>query len=249
MCARLLLSSNAVKDNNVQKQGTAAQAAAFMEGFTLGAEIRKAAYTIQNFTSKGVVSDKDKQIPQKLLGKAKGLVFLHTLKAGFVWAAQIGSGCIICRLDDGSWSAPCAIASVGMGIGGQIGAEATNHVLVLTTAAAVKTFTGKGQFTLGAEIGVALGPVGRNAVAQVGIGRKGLAPILSYSHSKGLFAGVSVEGAVIAVRPDVNKNFYGINLKPRYSRFLLTPRAPQTSLAFLMHSIHFHSYPDTHTSH
>jgi lipid-binding SYLF domain-containing protein len=102
-----------------------------------------------------------------------------------------------------------------MGVGGQIGAEATNHVLVLTTDAAVKTFTGKGQFTLGAEVGVALGPVGRNAQAQIGFGRKGFAPILSYSHSKGLFAGVSVEGAVIAVRPDVNKTFYGINLTPR----------------------------------
>ena len=87
MCARLLLSSNAVKDNNVQKQGTAAQAAAFMEGFTLGAEIRKAAYTIQNFTSKGVVSDKDKQIPQKyvtaqIIGNHKPREILQPVKKG-----------------------------------------------------------------------------------------------------------------------------------------------------------------------
>ena len=63
--------ANAVKDNKAQKQGAAAQAAAFMEGFTLGAEIRKAAYTVQNFTAAGVVTDKDKQIPRRLLGKAK----------------------------------------------------------------------------------------------------------------------------------------------------------------------------------
>jgi len=203
---------NSIKDNNANKEGNNAHTAAFMEGFTLGAEIRKAAYTVKNFTSKGAISDG--KIPEQLLRTAQGVAFLHVVKGGLMFSVKFGSGCVIARLEDGGWSAPCALATVGVGWGAQVGAAATNYCLILTSQAAVKSFCGRGQVTLGAELGAAVGPVGRTADASLHMGRKGLAPCYSYSHSKGFFGGISLEGAVIVTRPDVNKNFYGVNIKP-----------------------------------
>ena len=204
--------ANAVKQNKAEKTGMASQAAAFIEGFTLGAEIRKAAYTVKNFSAGGPISDR--AIPTGIVEQAKGLVFLHVIKGGFMISGRIGSGLIIAKMSDGGWSAPSAIVTVGVGWGAQVGAEASNYVLVLTTASALKAFSGRGQVSLGAEVGIAAGPLGRTATVQGVVGTKGLAPCYSYSHSKGIFAGVSLEGSVIAMRPDVNKNFYGVNIKP-----------------------------------
>jgi len=237
--------ANSVKVNKAEKQGVAAKGAAFLEGFTLGAEIRKATYTVKNFgggstpigqggsgggdtpqpgrrlsgslqTGAAKMKRGDQMIPRELLRRAKGLAFLHVAKCGFMFSGSLGSGLVLAKDEEtGQWSAPCALACVGLGWGAQIGAEATNYVLVLTSAAAVRAFTGRGQVRLGAELGVAVGTVGRSAAGALGVGRKGLAPVVSYSHSRGLFAGVSLEGSCLLTRPDVNKNFYGEDLKPR----------------------------------
>ena len=85
----------------------------------------------------------------------------------------------------------------------------TDIVIVLTSAAAVAAFSGKGQVSLGGELSVAVGPLGRSAEGALRAGDKGMSSCISYSHSKGFFAGVSIEGAVISQRPDINRNFYG----------------------------------------
>lgn len=79
-------------------------------------------------------------IPPHILAHAKGLAILTVLKAGFIWSGRAGSGVVIARLQDGSWSAPSGIHTVGAGVGGQIGAELTNFVIVLNTDDAVKAF-------------------------------------------------------------------------------------------------------------
>ncbi len=76
-------------------------------------------------------------------------------------------------------------------------------------AAAVNAFGGRGQISMGAEIGVAIGPVGRSVEADVSAGDGGFASMYSYAHSKGLFAGVSLEGKIVGTRNDVNLSFYG----------------------------------------
>ena len=129
--------ANAVKSNDAAKKGFSAQKAAFMEGFTMGAEIRKAAYTIQNFSDTGnstsqigQMQTKEAKIPKKLLEQAKGLAFLHVAKAGFMVTGRMGTGLVIAKLGDDSWSAPSAIATFGLGWGAQVGEQVTNYVLV-----------------------------------------------------------------------------------------------------------------------
>lgn len=112
------------------------------------------------------------------------------------------------RLSDGTWSAPSAIATVGGGFGGQIGFELTDFVFILNDAAAVRTFAQSAQLTLGGNVSIAAGPVGRNAEAAGAASLRGVAGIFSYSKTKGLFAGVSLEGSVLVERRDANEKLY-----------------------------------------
>jgi lipid-binding SYLF domain-containing protein len=128
------------------------------------------------------------------------------LKGGFIWSVRLGSGLVVARLPDGSWSAPSAIAITGVGVGGQIGGELTDFVFILNTTDAVKAFSHGGNFTLGANVSISAGPIGRNAEAAGTL--KNAAAIYSYSKTKGLFAGVSLEGTVIVERKDANNRFY-----------------------------------------
>lgn len=130
------------------------------------------------------------------------------LKAGFIGSGRFGSGIVIARLADGSWSAPSAIATAGAGVGGQIGFELTDFVFILNDAAAVRTFSQVGSLTLGGNVSLAAGPVGRNAEAAGAASTRGVAAIFSYSKTKGLFAGVSLEGSMLVERKDANEKMY-----------------------------------------
>jgi lipid-binding SYLF domain-containing protein len=141
------------------------------------------------------------------------------IKAGFLGSARFGSGLVVARLPDGSWSAPSAIATGGAGFGGQIGFELTDFVFILNDASAVKTFSQAGSLTLGGNVSVAAGPVGRNAEAAGAASLRSVAGIFSYSKTKGLFAGVSLEGSAIIERKDANAKLYG---RPVSARELLT---------------------------
>ena len=116
---------------------------------------------------------------------------------------------MVARLADGSWSAPTAIGTIGGGFGGQIGFELTDFVFILNDASAVRTFAQAGSLTLGGNVSIAAGPVGRNAEAAGAASLKGVAGIFSYSKTKGLFAGVSLEGSGIIERRDANEKLYG----------------------------------------
>ncbi|KAG0036457.1 hypothetical protein BGZ82_004169 [Podila clonocystis] len=150
----------------------------------------------------------DNIIPSDILSKAQGLAIFTVVKAGFLFSGRAGSGIVVARLEDGSWSAPSAIGTGGMGFGGQIGAEITDFVVVLNNSMAVKSFATGGNVTLGGSLSVAAGPIGRTAEAGASASTKSVAAIYSYSKSKGLFAGVSIEGSVIVERKDANEAFY-----------------------------------------
>ncbi|KAH8711961.1 hypothetical protein GQ44DRAFT_731014 [Phaeosphaeriaceae sp. PMI808] len=151
----------------------------------------------------------DKIIPPQVLANAKGLAILTVFKAGFLGTARFGSGVVVARLADGSWSAPSAIGTVGGGFGGQLGFELTDFVFILNDASAVRTFAQAGSLTLGGNVSIAAGPVGRNAEAAGAASLKGVAGIFSYSKTKGLFAGISLEGSGIVERRDANEKLYG----------------------------------------
>ena len=161
----------------------------------------------------------DQKIPMSLIKKAKGLVFVTVVRAGFMFSGSVGAGIIICRLPDGEWSGPSSLGVGGVGFGAQIGANSTDSVIVLNTDAAVKAFSGKGNIKLGGNLSVAVGPVGREGDASVTKGslkESKVTACYSYSHSRGLFAGVSLQGTVLLARPDDNKHFYGFRASPGY---------------------------------
>ncbi|KAJ5755693.1 hypothetical protein N7533_005236 [Penicillium manginii] len=175
---------------------------------SLSSECKKAAKILTSFVDPKQAFGPDKVIPPEILANAKGLAILTVLKAGFIGSGRFGSGIVVARLADGSWSAPSAIATAGAGVGGQIGFELTDFVFILNDASAVRTFSQVGTLTLGGNVSLAAGPIGRNAEAAGAASTKGVAAIFSYSKTKGLFAGVSLEGSMLVERKDANQKMY-----------------------------------------
>ncbi|KAL2133464.1 hypothetical protein VTI74DRAFT_2306 [Chaetomium olivicolor] len=186
---------------------------------SMASECKKCGKILSSFIDPRQAFGPDKVIPPSVLASAKGLAVLTVLKAGFLGSARFGSGLVVARLPDGSWSAPSAIATGGAGFGGQIGFELTDFVFILNDSSAVKTFSQAGSLTLGGNVSIAAGPVGRNAEAAGAASLKSVAGIFSYSKTKGLFAGVSLEGSVIIERKDANAKLYG---RPVSARELLS---------------------------
>ena len=156
----------------------------------------------------------EKAIPRDVLRGAKGLANLSVVKAGFIFSAKGGQGVVIARTPRG-WSGPSFIATGGGGWGLQVGAQVTDFVIVLNTDAAVQAFSRGGNVTLGVDLSAAAGPVGRTASGAV----LPTAAVYTYSRSKGLFVGVSLEGAVIGTQRQSNFNYYG---KPVRADSILT---------------------------
>lgn len=146
----------------------------------------------------------EKAIPRDVLRGAKGLAILSVVKAGFIFSAKGGQGVVIARTPRG-WSGPSFIATGGGGWGLQVGAQVTDFVIVLNTDAAVQAFSRGGNVTLGVDLSAAAGPVGRTASGAV----LPTAAVYTYSRSKGLFVGVSLEGAVIGTQRQSNFKYYG----------------------------------------
>lgn len=147
----------------------------------------------------------DKSIPRDLLARAKAIaVFPQVIKASFVIGGEGGRG-VVSRRTSSGWSDPVFFRAGGGSVGWQIGASATDFVLLLMNDEAMGALM-KDKFELGAEAGVAGGPVGREASA--GTDALMQAKILSYSRSRGLFAGVSLNGVVIRPEDDLNQAVY-----------------------------------------
>lgn len=151
-----------------------------------------------------------KCIPPALMQDAKGVAIIpNVMKAGFLVGGRFGRGVILVRQADGSWSFPLFIALAGGSIGGQIGIQSTDLVLIFKTSRSLdRVLRGQGKLTLGADVAVAAGPVGRQAEADTDALLR--AEIYSYSRSRGLFAGVSLEGAALLVDCSANAAFYGV---------------------------------------
>lgn len=211
---------------------------------SMASECKKCGKILASFVDPRQAFSPEKVIPPSVLANAKGLAILTVIKAGFLGSARFGSGLVIARLPDGSWSAPTAIATGGAGFGGQIGFELTDFVFILNDASAVKTFSQAGSLTLGGNVSIAAGPVGRNAEAAGAASLKSVAGIFSYSKTKGLFAGVSLEGSAIVERKDANTKLYG---RPISARELLTgaerPPPAAAPLLAILNSRAFNGLP------
>lgn len=150
----------------------------------------------------------DKGIPQDLIDKARCVVVIPGMKkAGFIFGAEEGRGFAVCRRHGGSeWSAPAAVRSEGGSFGFQIGASETDVVLLVMNDGGMRHLLSD-KFTVGADASVAAGPIGREATAETDAMMS--AEILSYSRSRGLFAGISLQGATLRPDDDTNTALYG----------------------------------------
>ncbi|KAJ3318042.1 hypothetical protein HDV06_000854 [Boothiomyces sp. JEL0866] len=172
---------------------------------SLAITCEKAASILDHFV-KGTNQLDAALIPSNIIERARGIAIITIVKAGVLWSGRAGTGLVVARLEDGSWSAPCAIAAGGVGVGAQIGCQITDVIFVLNNSAAVQAFA-HGNCTLGGNISVAAGPTGRSSEAGGSVLNP--APIYSYSKSKGFFAGISFEGTIITPREKANKELYG----------------------------------------
>lgn len=145
-------------------------------------------------------------IPKEMLNNAHAVAIIpKVIKGSFVVGARHGNGVLLVRDSTGAWHAPVFIELTGGNVGWQIGVQSTDVVLVFKTPQSVSGLL-NGKFTIGADAAVAAGPVGRQAGAATDSRLN--AEIYSYSRSRGLFAGVALDGSVIKVQPDRNAAYY-----------------------------------------
>src|SRR5690349_19462570 len=154
-----------------------------------------------------------KGIPESLLADAEAVaIFPSVVKIGFVGGGERGPGVVSIRDADRNWAAPRFLTVTAGSVGWQIGASATDLVLVFKTRKSVENLL-EGKFKIGADIAAAAGPVGRRAEAATDGQLQ--AEIYSYSRSRGLFAGASIDGAVIQLDTDTESGYYRTGLDGR----------------------------------
>lgn len=157
-----------------------------------------------------IMATPDKSIPGGILAGASCVVVIPSFKKGaFVVGAQYGQGVATCRTPSGKWSAPVCVQLTGGSFGFQAGGQATDLVLVAMNKQGLQDML-KNKVKLGADAAASAGPVGRNA--QAGTDWKLNAEFLSYSRSKGLFAGIDLDGTVLSQNQDATAALYGTNI-------------------------------------
>lgn len=148
-----------------------------------------------------------KKIPTEVIKNAKGLAIFTTMRTGLWVSGAGGSGILIARKEDGSWSPPSGILLHTAGLGFLVGVDIYDCVVVINTAEALEAFT-KVRCTLGGEISVSAGPVGAGGVLESEV-HKRQSPVFTYLKSRGFYAGIQIDGTVIIERTDENERFYG----------------------------------------
>jgi SH3 domain-containing YSC84-like protein 1 len=176
-----------------------------------------------------IESAPDTGIPEEVLGSAECVAVVPSLlKGGFIVAANYGRGVASCRTATG-WSSPAFLFTSGGSVGFQIGGQAIDLVMLIMNKDGMKNLLSS-KFKLGADASVAAGPVGRHAAADTDW--KMRAQVLTYSRARGVFAGISLAGAVIKQDKDATREFYG-RMVPFKTSLTAKVDAPQTAYPFL----------------
>jgi lipid-binding SYLF domain-containing protein len=196
--SRIVIASKETTDN----RSFAEQPVRNSRTFEASAKINAATEVMQE-----ILSIPETAIPPALLSNAYGIAIIPgVLKAAFILGARYGSGILLVHDKENGWSNPSFVKLYGGGVGWQIGAQSTDVILVFKSSKSISGIT-KGKFTLGADASVAAGPVGRSVEAATDAQLK--AEIYSYSRNRGLFVGVSLEGASLQIDNAADAAFYG----------------------------------------
>lgn len=181
-----------------------------------------------------IMATPDKGIPEELIGKARCIVIIPGMKSGaFVVGGKFGRGYAMCRKSSGvGWGAPAAVRAEGGSFGFQIGGQSTDVVLLMMNERGMQHLL-KSKFTLGADASIAAGPVGRETSADTDASMH--AEILSWSRSRGVFAGVSLQGATLRNDDEGNHELYGkdVTSKEILSSDMTPPAEAQDLIAAL----------------
>ncbi|MBT5469474.1 MAG: lipid-binding SYLF domain-containing protein [Nitrospina sp.] len=172
-----------------------------------GSKQRKVLRTSQMILDE-IQKSPDQQIPMNLISKAKAIIVFPTmLKAGFFVGARYGKGIASVRTaETGEWGPPAFLYTTGGSFGFQFGAQAVDLILLVMSQRGLEGLLSE-QFTLGGDIALSAGPVGRHAEASADVFMQG--EIYSYSRSKGIFGGISLKGTIITTDLDANLAYYG----------------------------------------
>jgi lipid-binding SYLF domain-containing protein len=174
----------------------------------------------------------EKSIPPSLLSRAYAVAVIpDVVRAAFGLGARRGKGILVVRQDDDSWSNPAFVTLTGGSVGWQIGAESTDVILVFKTRKGIEGIA-NGKLTLGANASVAAGPLGRHTSVATDIEFE--AEVYSYSRSRGLFAGIALEGAGVTMDRKANAAFYGSTALTPEKIFVSSPNiAPDIANTFV----------------
>ena len=168
-------------------------------------------------------------IPDRLLDEARAIVVIpDTIKAGFMLGGRRGLGLMAVKTPQGTWSNPVFVKLAGASFGLQAGVQSADLVLVFRNDRSLDSIV-NGKVTLGADAGIAAGPVGRNAGAATDGQLK--AEIWSWSRARGLFAGVALDGAVLSIDNGANRSTYGNGVTPRMVFEGRAPQVPSAAIA------------------
>jgi lipid-binding SYLF domain-containing protein len=168
-------------------------------------EAERAAEAVNVLTE--IMNIPENSIPEELMARAHGIAVIpHVVKGAFGFGGQWGKGLMSQRREDGSWSSPAYLEIGGGSFGLQIGVQASDIVLIFTDQDGLKGIL-KGKLKLGADASATAGPVGRKA--EVGTDVLLRSAVFAYSRSKGLFAGISLDGSVIGIDDHANRKIYG----------------------------------------
>jgi lipid-binding SYLF domain-containing protein len=188
---------------------------------TLDKESDKAARILKSFCKDGFYAEEEqgttdgptqkqkvlKKIPAEVIKNAKALAIFTTMRTGLWMSGAGGSGVLIAKKDDGSWSPPSGIMLHTAGLGFMVGIDIYDCVVVINSVQALEAFY-KIRCTLGSEVSVAAGPIGAGGVLETEV-HKRQAPIFTYMKSRGFYAGVQIDGTIVIERTDENERFYG----------------------------------------
>ena len=160
--------------------------------------------------------EKDAQVFHDQLQGARGLLFLTIAKMAMIGGLRVGTGLVIAKLPDGSWSAPCAVGTLGLSFGAMFGIGISDTVTALDDTAVTELADAHTtKISVGFDASLALGPLGRSASGEVlGASDASATTSTTYSQTRGFYGGISLNGANLRVRDDVNLKFYGKKVAP-----------------------------------
>ena len=178
---------------------------------------------------KEIIAIPEDGVPQSMFDNAAAIIVIPNLiKAGFIVGAKRGEGVMSVRNENG-WTHPAFVHLTGGSLGWQVGVESTDLILVFMSQKSVKALL-NGEFTLGADASVAAGPVGRTASAGTNLSVK--AEVYSYSRSRGVFAGIAVDGSNLGIDNDANSRYYGNGMTANDVLFKAHSNTPKSANEF-----------------